>query len=478
MGTAAVARGGVEIQYRATGIEAVKRGAREVANTSDQVSSKFGSGARQIAGAAEMIARQGKVTGESLKQIAAQAGEMAFMFGPQGAIAGAIAVTGVAIFSFFQRTRQEIEETRKKAQQEIDQLTNSGDYRGLQIKLRDLENGTPAGGYEDGIKGRQQRIGAMRSSLAATPWWESARRRELTSKIAAANAELEPLIEQRTRLMNLLLNPPVQPREIRGLPAVVSTALAPGAKPKGGTKEEMSLFDIMGGAGATKALPLSNLGQSASKGFTLGLAFTPADVDKALGKDTLGEKFKNGIDSMFMDWGKHIEQSAAGSLGGAIAAGFQAAFSGEGIVGGIKAFGRTILSSLGGLFMQMGETYLMYGGIMQGLAALLPNPFTAGAAGLAIGAALMALGGALQGVAGGGGGRGGGGFGGGIGATAASAQVIDRGYINPGNPFSAANLQPRQPVNVTVIGADDRRAQRQIVDLISNAQANNIKARG
>ena len=78
---------------------------------------------------------------------------------------------------------------------------------------------------------------------------------------------------------------------------------------------------------------------------------------------------------------------------------------------------------------------------MQSLAALLPDPFTAGAAGIAIGLALIAMGSALGAVAGGGGGGGGGG-----GPVGAPSAVDTTSSINPAGTNAAGSTGSLSPL--------------------------------
>lgn len=151
---------------------------------------------------------------------------------------------------------------------------------------------------------------------------------------------------------------------------------------------------------------------------------------------------------------------------------FKAGFEKGGTIGGaMKAFGDTILQGIGGIMVRMGETYIEYSSIMLSLAALLPDPFTAGPAALAIGAALIGLGSALGAIGGGGGGSGGGNTGAYGGAPPASfpTQIV----FGQASQTTAAGMTPVAPVNVTVIGPNDPTAQRQIVELVTKAQRRN-----
>lgn len=84
------------------------------------VGQRYSQAAVQIASAAENMARAGKVGGEGLKQIIVQGSNMAFMFGAQGAVVGAIGIASLAIIEVFRKTEDEtrrvVEEVRRLAQ--------------------------------------------------------------------------------------------------------------------------------------------------------------------------------------------------------------------------------------------------------------------------------------------------------------------------------------------------------------------------
>jgi hypothetical protein len=86
---------------------------------------KYAMATRQMAFGLESVARSGNLAGEGLKMILVQGSEMALMFGGAGPIVGAVAITGLAIYNIFDRTRKEIEATRKKAQEELTRLLKS-----------------------------------------------------------------------------------------------------------------------------------------------------------------------------------------------------------------------------------------------------------------------------------------------------------------------------------------------------------------
>lgn len=164
-----------------------------------------------------------------------------------------------------------------------------------------------------------------------------------------------------------------------------------------------------------------------------------------------------------------ITGGMAQTLGNSITSAFEAAFDGEGIGGAIKAFAKTVLAGVGSIFTNLGMIYLEYGGIMQALSALLPNPFTAGPAGLAIGAALIAMGAALGAV-----GRNKSpsasgrssslsGYGGGTEALT-RLKFVDR------PDASTKGLRRESTTVINLIGENDPRAQRALIRMVDKGR--------
>lgn len=116
------------------------------------------------------------------------------------------------------------------------------------------------------------------------------------------------------------------------------------------------------------------------------------------------------MDEAFDGMRETVQSGIATTFGDAVYNGFYAAFSGEGISGLLKNFGKTVLSGLGSIFSQMGKQMILASGIFTAIGAAMTNPFTAGPALALFGAALVALGAAMGAIAqgrGGAGGRGG-----------------------------------------------------------------------
>jgi hypothetical protein len=157
------------------------------------------------------------------------------------------------------------------------------------------------------------------------------------------------------------------------------------------------------------------------------------------------------------------------TMGAALSAGFDAAFTGGNF---FEGFGNVMLAGLGDVMTQMGLQLINFGGIMQALFPFLANPLSAGPAAIAAGVALVGLGAALGAIAGGGGKRGGGGGlrGGGRVAPAESGTVRLGPTANTmANGGKAASASAPFVFAPTIIGENDPRAQRQLAAMVEKA---------
>ena len=167
----------------AKGGESVKNFGRQtdtIAKSADGIGQRYSLAAVQIASAAENMARAGKVGGEGLKQIIVQGSNMAFMFGAQGAVVGAIGIASLAIIEVFRKTEDEtrrvVEEVRRlavaargaAADAASTRLTTlDKDITRLKNEITDLEGRKSAAGGVLGRTGVQGEIDTRREQLAA-----------------------------------------------------------------------------------------------------------------------------------------------------------------------------------------------------------------------------------------------------------------------------------------------------------------------
>ncbi len=172
-----------------------------------------------------------------------------------------------------------------------------------------------------------------------------------------------------------------------------------------------------------------------------------------------------------------FQDSVANSLVGGVVGGIEQAVASGSIGEGFKAMTSMLLAGLGDAMIKFGTSTAAFAKFMAGIKAALSlgNP----AAGLAMSLALIGVGAALKGAARGmfggqsGGAAfstasfGGGSFGGGSTGTLPTTQLI----FGQTSATTAAGMQPRQAMNVTVIGPNDPSAQRAIQELMNKANS-------
>jgi hypothetical protein len=173
-----------KLQTQLSALEATgtKTGVR-VAGGGEMIGQRFAIATRQIASAGEAAARAGELGGAAAKSMLAQGSNMAFMFGPAGAIAGGVAITTLAIVEMFQRSRKEMEETRNKFRAELEQMGRARDLSGLDQRKGALYRGDPFA-----LRNEGETDAAFRARRGG--WRDvSARLRELGPQMQAAGAE-------------------------------------------------------------------------------------------------------------------------------------------------------------------------------------------------------------------------------------------------------------------------------------------------
>ena len=232
------------------------------------------------------------------------------------------------------------------------------------------------------------------------------------------------------------------------------------------------------GVGRVPSLPAFNLSAAAASsvsGMAPGAvtAIAPSVLAQVQGQmDNMGAAIQSAAASTL----ERIRQSLAADImrtfADAIAAGMQAAVANRSIGAGFQAFGAVLLAGIGDMLVKFGTQALLMSKLMAAFYEALPtNPVKA--AGIAL--AMIAVGGALKGaatlVAGGGGGGASnqmsvGAIGGGAGGTTRLPGLT----FGPTASATAGQLRAMAPVNVTIIGPNDPSAQRQMQELIANAQ--------
>lgn len=484
----------VEVSFGTKGVEGVQRGLKLVGATGESTGRQVGGAMRQIAGGAEMIARQGKVTGEALKQIVAQGAEMAFMFGAGGPIVGAFAIVGLAIYQNVTNRMQEAREEINKTRGAIEDIRRSTDLMDVGRKQQGLFSGDPAAIRKEGesaavflarsrgLEGVRSRMDELMPGIPNNILEQIARGKKTFRGGAAAGANdrynefaelfgLQGGLEQQfatAQEVGTKLGQNLGEGLKRGLSETQKKADADAPLSLSTVESSIALNDMLD-AILKRGVGGVQLTQGGGTQTTTRLGGLEGARAFGLKAADLGDQFKNMVVNPLAE---QIRASLANGLGDAISAGFDAAFAKGGNIGkAAAAFGAGALSTLGGVFKQIGIHSLIGLKFMAAIEAAIKtfNPTLGIVASLgliAFGSMLQSAGSRVSANASGGG------SGGGASSTA-PAQIIDRGFINPSSTSTtAANMTMRSPVNnfVTFIGPNDPQAQRMWRELQRNSE--------
>jgi hypothetical protein len=238
-------------------------------------------------------------------------------------------------------------------------------------------------------------------------------------------------------------------------------------------------------AGATEpaATPLNALVaaafaeiQAAQKKIALSIAAAPDPLMSSMiaGLDAKRDEMIAAYERNVLEPAREMGQQLNQILSAGLANAFQALTARGGTIGdAFKALGQTILSGFGDMLIQLGTSLLPVAKLMAAVRASLASLSPAGMVAAAVG--LIALGGMMKGMAsrmtttGAGAPVSSGGFG----YTAGGQGGITLPGLTFGPTMAAAaagGLSPMQPMNVTIIGPNDPSAQRQMQELLRNAQ--------
>lgn len=486
----------VNVKFKASGVEGVQRGLKLVGASGESTGRQVGGAMRQIAGGAEMVARQGKVTGEALKQVIASGAEMAFMFGAGGPIVGALAIVGLAIYEHITGRMKEARDEINKARSELESLAR-GDLVSAGHRQQTLfsgergairKEGESAAAFlarSQGIEGVRGRLSALADqfpadkragiladaqayALGGVPW--SQRPGKIQTEMIDLYKELSKLTPQFEALTRITENLSTQEGERAKNAKKVSDEEYLKNLPL--SPEQIArhmAFDKIVDPALKRGLP----GVQSS---TLGGTFMTTRLGGDEGYRAFGLKAADlgkGFEAQFVNpLGETISKTIGDVIGSSIQSGFDAAFAkGGNIAAGAKALLGTATATMGGVFKDIGIQSLLGMQFMQSIKLAIAswNP----ALGVAASIGLIALGSAMQSA----GGRlssggGGGGFSGGGGSSSSAPMIVDRGFINPTSAASAAGSVSMRNVVVlapTIIGADSITAQRAVKELIRNA---------
>lgn len=478
--------GPVEASFQKVGQRATQTG-RTIQMVGQATERQYANAAQKVAAVGVAMANSGQVGAQSLGKLITTGSSVAFMFGVGGPIVSAIGLTGLAIYQLFKNARDEMEKTRVDFEKNLNQMVNAADNTGLTKAARNIW-----------ISGNAEGTGKPGEGLGALEAREAELQQQYRNAVNIRNvflfnetkralkeiqAKIAPLRKQYDELMRGILNP--FPGQSKPASPVQITAQSPAAS----VKAYEAYLDRISAATARHVRSIQarqRAAQTTSIGYGIGRvsrsAIEPAPITEVKTRGSVVDlgKGPTAINSSAdlmqaaseqaqaqLDKRKQEMQSMGEAMADAFANGMQNAFRAGSIGGAIAELGKGILSGLGSLFIEMGKKMIIASTIMQAfinaINSLLPG------AGFAAGVALIALGSAMNAVGGSSGRGGGGGYGGGY-SGRSSADEVTKITLVPTRAGMASDLNPKPPVNVTIIGADDPRAQTQILDLIENAQ--------
>lgn len=171
---------------------------------------QYGLAAQRIASVGEAAVRAGELGAQGAKQLISQGSNIAFMFGPQGAVVGALGIATLAVVQFFTRANKEAEET-KKVLEGLDAAARSrarrddpigsarkelgaalADQRAALQEIVKLQRGSQSRNREDLLEGSRERLATASTRVA-----EALRGvRDAEREVGAAAAEAQKKVEE------------------------------------------------------------------------------------------------------------------------------------------------------------------------------------------------------------------------------------------------------------------------------------------
>jgi hypothetical protein len=472
----------VGVNFRVHGLDQVQRGLKIVKDEAAPTGRQWGTASRQIAGGLEQVARTGKITGESLKSVISNAAEMAFMFGAGGPIVAALGITGVAIYERLTRNFEEASEKARAFRRELAEVARGGSGTDAKEFVSRLRSGDPFAAIEGKRKDESDMDFLMRSRGIAGL---SARQSSLTAS-ERFTASQDPQKDNTVGMR--LISIRKQLAEVTERLATEEARLADAMRLTGASIAAQAALDQTTGQGSSTerdaALRAMGLGPSLMRNanpLARTVVFGGAHGTGAggLGSDLSGKGRPEGspMATAMVDGMKAIGEIAGrgfvDTFASTIEAGITKAFEKGATLGGVfAAIGQAALGGIGSMISQIGRATLASFAIIENIkqAFMTLNPVVGVAASLgliALGAVLQGAGGRMSANAGGGGG---GNYSGGYAASAGyGASIIDRGIIDPTNG-KGVNGRSGNQYNFTVIGTNDPRVKREIIELIDGAE--------
>lgn len=467
-------------------VTAWKTGSDQAAVAVNNVSTKIsGLGTRL-----QSLAATGSIMGATLAEggaygvtrFARSIANLGFAVNPVvGGITILAATVGTALFEAFEKSKKEAEAFRKS----LTDLINAGQTARIGEKIYDVEVGTAAENYEDGLVALKAKLATVEARFKEMHLGgQSAQILELQGKIATAQSKLDELV--RAQQLAMRSSAYYDRLNEEGTRADAKTAKDALKVPNAEAFESPGVDAINKEREAyIKALDKQNREiVAAMKKNHEEYVKTYDRLNKELGKKikavtakenpllAAGKEIADRIDEMNKRIARTIQDGLTSTLVNAMRAGVETAFKGGGVGAIFASMGKAVLAGLGSMFVQIGEAALAGMALMAKIKAAIIS--WAPEIGIPVALALIAAGSLMQAAGAGSGGRGGGGGGGGgYGGNYSYGSVSAPAIVVPppaGAPAHSGDVSPRQPIQITVIGKDDPSVQRQMLELIARAQ--------
>ena len=431
-----------------------------------------------FAAVGQSIARTGSLTADAGNRIIEAGSQIAAMFGAGGLVVSGILAGLAAVSTAFFSTRKEVAEFKKT----LDGLTDTANLQGLQDALDKIVKGTASKEGKDSIVALSQELVRLQEEYkkyADNTGPATSAQIELAKRINTLRAEIT---QKRDAIVDLQRRIAIASDVERFHTKVVEADSNANKKATQALKERASALSAIGMAQmlSRQVTGVTTFEQRADTSFVFDQGKLTTAIQAAIPK--AGQIVLSEADRMAAELAINLQKTFQDNIGnalvGGIVGGIEQAVAAGNISQGFKAMTSMMLAGIGDAMIKFGTATAAFSKFMKGikdkLATLQPE------ASLAMSFALIAAGAVLKGAARGmfggqsGGAAfstasfGGAGFGGGVGAmTLPTTQLV----FGNTSATTAAGMQPRQPMNVTVIGPNDPTAQRTIQELMVKANS-------
>lgn len=210
-----------ELERTAAGLERVSHSVEHAGGAAEIFGHKGQHAAIGIAFGLAELTRGGSEAESAGVRILHTVSALALAFGPEGLLVSAVASTGLAIYTVFTKTREEIEATRKKAEDELNALIDAGNIAGIRARAQSDLFGKPSAGFSDVAPGAfkggirdleaQQAI-ELADTQRAIKAHDAALFKVAQDRIREIKTQLSPLQEDYEKAAEFLRNPALLPK--------------------------------------------------------------------------------------------------------------------------------------------------------------------------------------------------------------------------------------------------------------------------